>query len=147
MGDEWQRARRRSAPLSVAMVDIDHFKQVNDRRGHQAGDRCLQRVAAEIARSVRGTDLVARYGGEEFAVVMPDTGPAAAAEAAERVRLAVSALAEPLSDDAVVTVSVGVATMQDAERQSVDQIMARADAALFQAKKSGRNRVRSADSA
>jgi diguanylate cyclase (GGDEF)-like protein len=152
--DEWQRAKRTHTPLSLAMVDIDHFKQYNDRHGHREGDRCLQRVATQLSRNVRGNDLVARYGGEEFAVVMPDTGGAAAREAAERIRLAISALGEPLTADRVVTTSVGVATLQDAEhpdayelseRQGTDQLVERADAALYEAKRTGRNRVCPAD--
>lgn len=151
---EWQRAQRMRTPLSLAMVDIDHFKQYNDRYGHREGDRCLQRVATQLGRNVRDTDLVARFGGEEFAIVMPDTDPGAAHEVAERVRLAISDLAEPLTTDQVVTASVGVATLHDvarygtdqlAERQGTDQLVERADSALYEAKRAGRNRVRSAD--
>ena len=151
---EWQRAGRTLTPLSLAMVDIDHFKRYNDEHGHREGDRCLQRIAATLERSVRDTDLVARYGGEEFAIVMPDTDAAAAREIAERVRQAISALAEPLTADKVVTASVGVATLQDQEhrdtsreagRQALDRLVERADNALYEAKRAGRNRVRSAD--
>jgi diguanylate cyclase (GGDEF)-like protein len=143
--DEWQRAKRTRAPLSLAMVDIDHFKQYNDLHGHRAGDRCLQRVASQIGRSVRHTDVVARYGGEEFAIVMPNTDSAAARDVAERVRLAISDLAEPLTADQIVTASAGVATLLEADRQSTDQLIERADAGLYQAKRTGRNRVYSAD--
>jgi diguanylate cyclase (GGDEF)-like protein len=142
--DEWQRARRTRAPLSVAMIDIDHFKQYNDRHGHREGDRCLQHVAAQIDRSVRATDLLARYGGEEFAVVMPDTDLVAAGEAAERVRVAIVELAEPLTADQIVTASIGVAMLDDADGQNPDQLLERADGALYQAKRTGRNRVCSA---
>ena len=151
---EWQRAGRTRTPLSLAMVDIDHFKRYNDQHGHREGDRCLQRIAAQLERSVRDTDLVARYGGEEFAIVMPDTDAPAAREVAERVRHAVSALAEPLTTDQVVTASVGVATLHDRERtetgdeagrQALDRLVERADNALYEAKRAGRNRVRSAD--
>lgn len=142
---EWQRARRTRAPLSVAMVDIDHFKRYNDLHGHREGDRCLERIATQLDRTVRDTDLVARYGGEEFAVVMPDTGAAAAREVAERIRLAVGELAEPLTPQQMVTVSAGVATLVDADRQSTDWLIERADTALYQAKRTGRNRVCSAD--
>jgi len=151
---EWQRAGRTLTPLSLAMVDIDHFKRYNDEHGHREGDRCLQRIAAQLERSVRETDLVARYGGEEFAIVMPDTDAAAAREVAERVRHAISALAEPLTTDQVVTASVGVATLHDREhadtsretgRQALDRLVERADNALYEAKRAGRNRVRSAD--
>ncbi len=143
--EEWQRARRTGAPLSLAMIDIDHFKIFNDRHGHRAGDRCLQRIATQLNRTVRDIDLVARYGGEEFAIIMSDTASAAAWEAAERVRIAIVDLAEPLTDDQVVTASIGVATLYDAERQTTDQLIERADAALYRAKRTGRNRVCSAD--
>jgi diguanylate cyclase (GGDEF)-like protein len=138
---EAQRVQRILAPLSLAMVDIDHFKQYNDRHGHREGDRCLQRVAAQLDRNIRDTDLVARYGGEEFAIVMPHTDSGPATEAAERMRLAISALAEPLTADQVVTVSIGVATLHDPDGQNTDQLVERADAALYDAKRSGRNRV------
>jgi diguanylate cyclase (GGDEF)-like protein len=143
--DEWQRAESTGSLLSLAMLDIDHFKQYNDIHGHRAGDRCLQLVAAEIGRCVRHTDLVARYGGEEFAIVMPGTGSVEAGEVAKRIRVAVAELAEPLTDDKSVTVSLGVATLNDAGRQSTDELIERADTALYQAKRTGRNRVCSAD--
>jgi diguanylate cyclase (GGDEF)-like protein len=146
--DEAERAQRMGAPLSLLMVDIDHFKQYNDRYGHHEGDRCLQRVATQFHRNVRDTDLAARYGGEEFVIVMPNTDPASARQAAERIRLAVTALAEPsTTTDRRVTVSIGVATLQPAEpldRDEVaqpDHLVERADAALYRAKRTGRNRV------
>jgi diguanylate cyclase (GGDEF)-like protein len=138
---DWMRAKRTRAPLTLAMVDIDHFKRYNDLHGHPAGDRCLQRVATQLDRSVRDTDLVARYGGEEFAVVMPDTAPSAAWEAAERIRIAIFDLGEQLTADEVLTVSIGIATLEDSEQQTTDQLIERADAALYQAKRTGRNRV------
>ncbi len=143
--DERLRARRSHAPLSLAMVDIDHFKQYNDKYGHRAGDRCLQRVANQIARNVRESDLVARYGGEEFAIVMPDTDSQAGSEVAERVRAAVSRLAEPLAEGSLVTVSAGVATLYHSEWADTDQLLEWADAALYEAKRTGRDRVCSAD--
>jgi diguanylate cyclase (GGDEF)-like protein len=142
---EWQRAQRTHTPLSLAMVDIDHFKRYNDRHGHREGDRCLQRVAGQLESNVRDTDLVARYGGEEFAIVMPDTDAIAARDVAERLRLAISALAEPLAADQVVTASVGVATLHGTERHGTDQLVERADGALYEAKRTGRNRVRTTD--
>jgi diguanylate cyclase (GGDEF)-like protein len=143
--DEWAQMKRSLAPLSLAMVDIDHFKRYNDLHGHPAGDRCLQRVAERLARTVRDTDLVARYGGEEFAVIMPHTEFTAAHEAAERLRVAIADLAEPMIADEMVTASVGVATLRDPERQTTEQLIERADTALYQAKRAGRNRVSSAD--
>jgi diguanylate cyclase (GGDEF)-like protein len=123
------------------MVDIDHFKRYNDIHGHRAGDRCLERVATKLDQTVRESDLAARYGGEEFAVVMPDTALDAAREAAERIRVAIADLGEELTSDELVTVSVGVATLDDAEHQTTDQLIERADAALYRAKRTGRNRV------
>jgi diguanylate cyclase (GGDEF)-like protein len=143
--EERRRARRTHAPLSLAMVDIDHFKQYNDKYGHRAGDRCLQRVATQISRNVRESDLVARYGGEEFAIVMPNTDSAAGNEVAQRVRLAVTALGEPLAEGDVVTVSAGVATLYHSEWADTDQLLEWADAALYEAKRTGRNRVCSSD--
>jgi diguanylate cyclase (GGDEF)-like protein len=143
--DEWHWAQRTHRALSMAIVDIDHFKLYNDRHGHPAGDRCLQRIANQLDRNVRNIDLVARYGGEEFAIVMPDTEAAAARDVAERLRLAISALAEPLTADQVVTASVGVATLHAMERYGTDQLVERADGALYEAKRDGRNCVHSAD--
>ena len=139
--EELLRARRTREPLSLAMVDIDHFKQYNDKHGHQAGDRCLQRVATELRHAVRVTDLVARYGGEEFAVVMPEMDSRAARDAAERLRVAISDLAEPMTDNSVVTASIGVATIDNPDAQSTERLIAQADAALYAAKRNGRNRV------
>jgi diguanylate cyclase (GGDEF)-like protein len=123
------------------MLDIDHFKRYNDIHGHPAGDQCLQHIATQLDRSVRDTDLAVRYGGEEFAVVMPDTASGVGTEAAERIRIAVVDLGERLTSDEIVTVSVGVATIDDAEQQSTGDLIERADAALYQAKRAGRNRV------
>jgi diguanylate cyclase (GGDEF)-like protein len=142
--DEWRRAQRSGAPLTVAMLDVDWFKKFNDRYGHHEGDRCLQRVAAEIATSVRKTDLVARYGGEEFAIVMPDTILEAGRDTAERVRRAISEL-DRAAPERAVTVSVGVATTRGTNRESTDQLLERADGALYQAKRAGRNRVCTSD--
>jgi diguanylate cyclase (GGDEF)-like protein len=142
--DEWNRAQRSRAPLTVAMVDIDSFKQYNDRYGHREGDRCLQRVATELDTHVRGTDLVARYGGEEFAIVMPETDIEAGREAAERIRVAICESDGESADEHAVTVSVGVATTRDTDRESTDRLIERADSALYDAKRSGRNRVCSA---
>jgi diguanylate cyclase (GGDEF)-like protein len=143
--EEWQRSRRTGAPLTLAMVDIDNFKQFNDIHGHQAGDRCLQHIANELKRTVRETDLVARYGGEEFAIIMADTDAESGLEAAERVRVAIIDLHEQLTAEQVVTASIGVAMLEDAEQQNTDRLIERADAALYQAKREGRNRVCLAD--
>jgi diguanylate cyclase (GGDEF)-like protein len=143
---EWRRAQAAGSPISLAMIDVDDFKLYNDRYGHAAGDRCLQRVAAQVRRSVRETDLAARYGGEEFAVVMPGTDVKCAVEAAERLRTEILALAEPhaVVANGIITVSIGVATMIPPEHGTWEQLVESADVQLYRAKRSGRNRVRAA---
>jgi len=124
------------------MLDIDHFKSVNDRYGHAVGDATLQAFAQRVREQLRSSDQCARYGGEEFAVLLPDATRDKALEIAERLRAAVASqplLAEPRVDN---TVSVGVAWM--AEGDSAAELLRRADAALYEAKRSGRNRVVSA---
>ena len=141
---EWQRAIRREEPLTLVMIDVDHFKYYNDTYGHHTGDDCLRQVAAALQANIKRTaDLVARYGGEEFAAILPDTDGAGAAKVAERLRTAVQALAmphaaSPVSD--VVTVSVGAATMVPTGGISPLNLIAQADQALYQAKQGGRNR-------
>ena len=141
----WQRAQHGQGDVAVIMLDVDHFKKYNDRYGHPAGDRCLVQVA-EVMRSClrRPGDLVARYGGEEFIAVLPQTSPELAQQAAERIRLAVQALQvrhESSDTAAVVTVSVGVAGAQAGQGQNESDLIAAADAALYQAKHAGRNQV------
>jgi len=131
-------ARRHERPLSVAVIDIDDFKGVNDRHGHQAGDEVLVAVAGSLRACVRAEDAVGRLGGEEFLVVLPDTGPFAAARTAERLRLAVAAAGGPVP----VTASVGWATLAPGE--DPDGLVRRADDALYEAKAAGRDRVRGA---
>ncbi len=142
---EWRRAARPKHPLSVAMIDIDHFKGYNDHYGHQGGDRCLTTVAATVAATVRSTDYVARYGGEEFCIILPETPLADALVVAGRVRAAIEALREPhaLSPHGIVTVSIGVAAGLPGPNGSVDTLLKLADEYLYDAKRSGRNRVSS----
>ena len=131
--------KRRGTPLSLLMLDVDHFKQINDSFGHDAGDTVLVTIAQALSNSARLVDAVARVGGEEFAVILPNTHAQAAQEVAERMRIAVaqsSDLAQP------TTISIGVATLQDQE--DANSLYARADAALYTAKKTGRNRVAAA---
>jgi two-component system, sensor histidine kinase ChiS len=139
---EWQRARRYRRPMSVVMVDIDHFKRFNDTYGHALGDLVLQDVAQRCRASVRATDIVGRYGGEELALVLPEADAGVAFAMAERLRIAVES--EPLTSAQhgalAVTISAGVATLT-AEAEDVATLFARADAALYEAKRSGRNRV------
>jgi diguanylate cyclase (GGDEF)-like protein len=134
------RARRGGEPLSLLALDIDHFKRINDTHGHEVGDRVLQRVAHGARSALRAADVVGRTGGEEFLALLPRTGPADAAEVAERLRRAVERLAvADLAAGLAVTVSVGVASLASGE--SIEDLVRRADAALYRAKQSGRNRV------
>lgn len=132
-------ARRHEEPFAVLMVDVDHFKNVNDAHGHENGDFVLRAVALALADSCRGEDVAGRWGGEEFLVVAPETGLAQAAVLAERIRGIVETSPVELVDgrSIPVTVSVGVA----AGTADVDLLLRLADAALYEAKAAGRNRV------
>ncbi|MDD5305961.1 MAG: GGDEF domain-containing protein [Deltaproteobacteria bacterium] len=137
-----ERSQRAGMPLSVLMMDVDHFKRFNDTYGHPAGDRVLEVVSQVILARIRPTDLGARYGGEEFVIVLPETPLAGARIAAERLRLAICATAIESHDGRAlppVSVSIGVAELSPEEKE--DGLVARADAALYRAKRSGRNRV------
>jgi len=138
---EMERARRMKVPLSLAVIDIDFFKRINDTHGHDAGDAVLQRVAATLQASIRKSDLLARIGGEEFALVMLGTQPPGAWVVLERLRTAVGELHVEAGGGIVrCTVSIGMTDRVDAD---VDWAMLykRADQALYAAKESGRNRV------
>ena len=135
------RARAGSRPMALMMIDIDHFKAINDTHGHAAGDKALRMVADRLAMHMRGVDLIARYGGEEFVVVMPDTDLKTASAIAERVRGLVAA--EPVvagAAELTLTVSIGVASLQDEDADGM-LLLSRADEALYAAKRGGRNRV------
>lgn len=139
---EAESARRANGPLAVAMVDIDHFKAVNDRYGHPGGDEALRAVASALKGSVRTGDHVARIGGEEFAILIDGLELAEAGGVCEQVRARVAEVPILLSDGRSlgVTLSLGVATRQPGEPS--DALLARADRALYEAKANGRNRVR-----
>jgi diguanylate cyclase (GGDEF)-like protein len=141
----WAQADTEGRPLSLLMVDVDHFKLYNDRYGHVSGDDCLARVAGALAAQVRWTDLLARYGGEEFAVVLPESGKADAAVLGERLCAAVAALELPheRSDHGRVTISVGMASLRPAPGGRPEELVEAADASLYEAKRAGRNRVAS----
>lgn len=134
--------RRRLTPLSVLAADIDHFKAINDGRGHAGGDAALQRFAETCRAELRPMDLLGRLGGEEFAVLLPDTSASGALAVAERLRAAVAALASDAGGP--MTVSIGVAEVP-AGAETIDPALAAADGALYRAKARGRNRVERAE--
>ncbi len=139
---ELDRARRYSLTLSLLMVDLDHFKAVNDTFGHLAGDEALRGVARVLQREARSVDVVARYGGEEFVVILPETGEDGAVKVAERIRARVAEQpSEGIAAMPSVTVSVGVATVLSTRIQAPEELIALADEALYRAKAQGRNRV------
>ena len=144
---EWQRAARQALPVAIAMIDVDHFKAFNDHYGHQAGDVCLQQVAQALAATAqRSSDLVARYGGEEFVVVLPNLSAQQSLHIAERLRAAVEDLGiAHVGNSAapVVTISTGVAWRTPGLNDPSSELLAEADALLYQAKNQGRNRVAS----
>ena len=143
LDEECRRAQRTGGLVSLLMIDIDHFKIFNDTFGHQGGDDCLKQMARVIGGELlRRGDVAARYGGEEFAVIMPATPSHGAAVVAERLRDAVEALAinHPSSPSGLVTLSVGTATASAADAYPA-ALVASADAALYAAKRDGRNRV------
>jgi diguanylate cyclase (GGDEF)-like protein len=145
--NELARSMRHKTALSLAMIDVDHFKQFNDTHGHGAGDRALKQVAQTLELAVRRTDLVARYGGEEFVVVLPDSTAEQAEAKMNAIREAIQA--EPVmlawrdgrSAPAVLTVSIGVASWNDERGQTAAELVAEADSRLYEAKRAGRNRV------
>jgi diguanylate cyclase (GGDEF)-like protein len=135
-------ARRLAGPVSLAVVDLDHFKPINDRFGHHTGDRVLVRVADLLVEHVRDDDIVIRAGGEEFVVLMPSTGRDAAAACCERLRLAVQAEPwERMAPGLAVTASVGVVSA--AGSADIDGLTREADRRLYEAKRAGRDRVAS----
>jgi len=144
---EWRRQMRRSRPLALVMVDVDHFKEFNDARGHQEGDRCLQKISGLIASATRRAgEMAARWGGEEFAMLLPDLDADEARRMAETLRRTVEEerIPHPASPVApVVTISAGVATIVPAATGSARDLVKIADSALYRAKASGRNRVES----
>lgn len=142
MGIMLEKAREQDRSLAVMMLDIDHFKRVNDQHGHDVGDTILKDFSTRVQRNIRGVDLACRYGGEEFVVLMPDISQAQAEAIGERIR---SAVGEQVFDigggqELAVTVSVGLA-ISNVESDTPDTLLKRADVALYRAKENGRNRV------
>ncbi|GAB2863365.1 hypothetical protein GCM10027277_35040 [Pseudoduganella ginsengisoli] len=141
---ELERVRRLRHPLALLMVDIDHFKRINDTYGHEAGDRAIIAVANMLSASLRAIDTVARFGGEEFVLLMPETDLETAGLAAERLREAASLLAVEVDGGLAIalTISIGVAASRPQQApDTASSLLVRADKALYQAKEEGRNRV------
>lgn len=137
---EWERCRRYGRPLSLVMMDLDHFKRLNDEHGHLLGDQVLRQVAVAIGQALRSTDTAYRYGGEEIVVLLRETGLEDAAAAAERLRTAVAGVTLEEHPDLTVTTSAGVAA-RHATMSHYTGLVARADKALYEAKRLGRDRV------
>jgi diguanylate cyclase (GGDEF)-like protein len=145
LADEWERAFRRDQPLALILLDLDHFKELNDRRGHPAGDACLRAVGSFLAERVHARgDVVARYGGEEFAILVANSRPEEAMRVAESLREGIEQLSIRYDDIAAlrVTGSCGVASMTPVEGETPEILIDRADRALYAAKHAGRNCVR-----
>ncbi|HWT14369.1 MAG TPA: diguanylate cyclase [Patescibacteria group bacterium] len=144
LGVEWQRSLRNGQPLTLLMLDIDHFKAFNDHYGHHEGDGCIRAVAQALKHTAnRSSDLVARYGGEEFAILLPETDAASAEQVAATCLSAIAALGLPHVVSPVgahVSVSIGICTLVVASESTTESLITRADQALYQAKRSGRNR-------
>lgn len=140
---ELDRVRRYNSPLTMLMVDLDHFKEINDTYGHLIGDDVLRGISTILQNSVRSVDMVARYGGEEFVIVMPETDERGAVHFAERIRKRVEEhkFIAPEKGRIPVTISIGVAVFPAPYVDTIDDLFARADAAMYQAKATGRNRV------
>jgi diguanylate cyclase (GGDEF)-like protein len=141
-GRELERCRRFHHPLALLMIDVDHFKRVNDTHGHAVGDEVLKAFTRVLESNLRSVDLLGRLGGEEFAVILPEAELAAAMQTGERLRGSVEALRFPIESGKVlhITASVGIAILNGGG-ESLDSLLARADAALYAAKGQGRNRV------
>ena len=139
---EIARTRRAKGSLSLIMLDLDHFKQINDRNGHLAGDEVLKGVVAVVLSCLRKEDFLVRYGGEEFCILLPSVAIDRAAAMSERIREAVEQARFSFNGRALrVTVSIGVAPLSSSGDEGVDKLVNRADDALYSAKKAGRNRV------
>jgi two-component system cell cycle response regulator len=139
---EFARSERTAKPLSLVLLDIDHFKRFNDTYGHQQGDVVLKELARVLQGSIRACDVLARYGGEEFAVIMPETERTVCGKVAERLRAAVEAHRVPGQNEPLqVTVSMGVGSMPSEDISTAAALVAAADKALYRAKENGRNRV------
>lgn len=137
---EVQRCQRFGHTMSLLLLDIDHFKQVNDTHGHQQGDQAILSLVRRIAKQLREVDILGRWGGEEFIILLPETSLDLAWASAERIRLAIASESHPLGADIEIplTVSIGISASQGPQ-DNVDNMVRRADTALYLAKKQGRN--------
>ncbi len=134
---QWQQ---HGNTLLIAILDLDHFKRINDNYGHLAGDKVLKIIASVLRKNLRGSDFIARFGGEEFVLLMPGTSVAAGLKLAETLRAAIEACPFHFKGERVtITVSLGVSAFKVGERS--DHVLKRADEALYRAKNAGRNRV------
>ena len=138
---EFKRAIRHELPLSCLVLDIDHFKQINDAYGHQAGDQVLKEIATVIQSSIRDIDTAARWGGEEFIILSPNTLKENAVTVGERIRKAVPLQAYSGIGGKKITVSIGIAGIPDPGLDTMEKLIHAADLVMYEAKKSGRNRV------
>ncbi len=138
---EFKRTARYNSPLSCLMIDIDHFKKINDEYGHQAGDSVLHKTASIIKKTFRETDILARWGGEEFIVLLPQTKKEVAVKSASRLREEIANNKFPFLNGKTITVSIGIASAPDPSIDSEEKLVNACDLAMYEAKKKGRNRV------
>ena len=139
---EFERSRRYGNILSVILLDLDHFKHVNDNYGHATGDRVLRALVGICRSTLRTIDMVARYGGEEFVILLPETEMAGARFTAERLRQRIEAATMSTENgDLAITASFGVACLDQAQLMSVEKLLDHVDQALYRIKSAGRNRV------
>jgi len=138
---EYKKAKRYQGPLSCLMIDIDHFKEVNDVQGHQGGDTVLKEIAQLIQKNIREVDTAARWGGEEFVVLCPNTSKENARPIAERIRQSAAEQAFTGAGGRQITVSIGIAGLPDPSIDTREKLVHTADLAMYEAKKGGRNRV------
>lgn len=137
----WQKAVRHQRPFSVAIIDLDEFKRINDQFGHKVGDRALELTAKELCSSIRTGDVLARWGGEEFILLMPETDQQEAIRVAERLRMAIHRIRiQEKRADILLSGSIGVANRLE-QMDQLEQLIHKADQCLFKAKAEGRNRV------
>ena len=148
LGVEFRRSQRYGRAFSLLMIDIDHFKLINDDHGHQFGDFVLAELSGVLRASLRESDIVARYGGEEFVVMLPETPGEDALGVAEKLRAAVASRAfARAGHGAAVTVSIGLCSLAGRQLESEDELVRAADEALYEAKRAGRDRVVTAEAA